>query len=69
MRHSNRIGVDWQTHTGNDFTWEQVSVEVLMDIRDELRRLNRLLHCPNFVAIPAKLDALRRKTPAKKKRA
>lgn len=40
-------------------TWEQVQVSVLMDIRDELKRLNSLLQCPNFVAVPRKLDDIK----------
>lgn len=40
---------------------------VLMDIRDELQRLNALLHCPNFTNIPTKLDEIKRNT-AKPKR-
>lgn len=42
-----------------------VILAVLMDIRDEtrkargeLRELNRLLHCPNFVQVPRKLDEI-----------
>ena len=38
--------------------WEQAGVAVLMDIRDELKTLNRLLHCQNFIAIPRKLDRI-----------
>lgn len=30
----------------------------LMDIRDELQRLNALLHCPHFQDVPHKLDRL-----------
>lgn len=32
------------------------SLAVLMDIRDELKRLNKVLQCPNFIAVPRKLD-------------
>lgn len=38
---------------------DAVSVAVLMDIRDELQRLNRLLHCSNFLEIPRQLRATR----------
>ena len=42
--------------------WEQVNTAVLMDIRDELQTLNRLLHCGNFTGIPRTLAvALRKK--------
>ena len=49
-----------------DFVWiipseanpsfEGAQLAVLMDIRDELQRLNELLHSPNFVGIPPMLD-------------
>jgi hypothetical protein len=32
---------------------------VLQDIRDELKRLNSLLHCKNFVEIPYILRSIR----------
>lgn len=35
---------------------------VLMDIRDELQRLNRLLHCVNFTSIPGEISAIKRHT-------
>ncbi len=52
-------------------TWERVGVAVLMDIRRELRRLNDAIYCPNFVAIPRTLAAIRRNTakPAPRKKA
>lgn len=34
---------------------------VAMDIRDQLIKLNNLLHCRNFIAIPSKLDAIHRR--------
>lgn len=44
---------------------EGAQLAVMMDIRDELKRLNRLLHCQNFLLIPAKLDGIRRNTTRK----
>jgi hypothetical protein len=45
-----------------------------MDLRDELKlmraelvRLNGLLHCANFVGIPATLRAIRRNTTKKRR--
>lgn len=29
---------------------------VLMDIRDELKKLNKVFACPNFLAVPRHLD-------------
>ncbi len=66
-----RANQNWATPQGTDFRWEHVSIEVLMDIRDELRRLNVLLHCHNFVRIPQALDLIGRNTkrqPKKRKR-
>jgi hypothetical protein len=49
-------------------TYDQVEVAVLMDIRDELKRLNRTLSCPNFQRIPYKLDAIAGNTRKPKRR-
>ena len=47
-------------------TWEKVPIAVLMDIRDEaklirleLEKMNGLLHCPNFIEIPQRLNRIR----------
>jgi hypothetical protein len=48
--------------------WTQVGVAVLMDIRDELKTLNALLHCENFHRIPRKLDRISRNTYEGKRR-
>lgn len=37
---------------------EAAQLTVLMDLRDELKQLNRLLHCHNFMSIPMKLDKI-----------
>jgi len=39
-----------------------------MDIRDELKQLNRLLRCPNFLAIPYTLNKIERNTRKPKRR-
>lgn len=55
-------------------SFEGAQLAVLMDIRDELQRLNELLHCPNFVSIPPMLDEIvintrpKRRTAATKRR-
>ena len=51
-----------------DYTWDDVRTEVLMDIREELRILNRLLRCPNFQGIPKTLLDIRRKIPTRKRK-
>lgn len=43
---------------------EHAQLAVLMDIRDELKKLNALFHCSNFTRIPQRLDAIHRKMPA-----
>jgi hypothetical protein len=53
---------------GSVETWEQAQVAVLMDIRDELKRLNGLLACPNFIGIPATLRSIDRKVTKPKRR-
>jgi len=48
-------------------SWDRAAVAVLMDIRDELQILNRLLACPNFTGIPETLRTIARHTKRKKK--
>jgi hypothetical protein len=38
-----------------------VTVAILMDIRDELQKLNNLLHCGNFTGIPQTLKRMDRR--------
>lgn len=61
-RRQDRTNVDWQTNeSGAGFTWEQVAIEVLMDMRQELREINRklsALECPNFISIPRTLKRI-----------
>lgn len=66
-RHPN---VDWNLPDPLK-TWEQLNTAVLMDIRDELKTLNKLLHCSNFIEIPHILRVIRRNTtkPRRRKKA
>lgn len=41
---------------------------VLMDIRDEMKRLNEVLHCHNFLNMPSKLERIARNTSKPKRR-
>lgn len=50
-----------------NFSWNQATVSVLMDIREELQRLNSVLQCDNFLAIPSKLDRIAKNTRKKRK--
>jgi hypothetical protein len=61
-RHKN---VQWNLPAANaDHTvgWETIRVSVMMDIRDELQELNKLLGCQNFTNIPRTLRAIARNT-------
>jgi hypothetical protein len=64
-RRDDRVNVQWRT--GDDLTIERIGVEVLQDIREELRSLNALLHCPNFTGIPATLRSIARRLPARRR--
>jgi hypothetical protein len=44
------------------FQWLHVQVALLMDVRDELQKLNALLHCHNFTGMPETLRQVRRNT-------
>lgn len=62
--------VEWnlESEGGGVGTWEKVSIAVLMDIRRELRRLNSVLACPNFQAIPKILRRVSSNTAKPRKR-
>jgi hypothetical protein len=64
MSDRRRKDVTWDVadESGAMPTWERVGIAVLMDIRDELKVLNSILRCPNFQAIPFKLDRISRNT-------
>lgn len=47
----------WVADDNGQTSLMQAQLAVLMDVRDELKKLNGLLHCPNFQNIPRKLDA------------
>jgi hypothetical protein len=59
---------DWDLGTGNGLTVERIAVLMLSDIRRELRKLNAILACPNFQAIPRKLDRISKNTAKPRKR-
>ena len=47
---------------------ETLQLAMFCEIRDQLRALNRVLQCPNFIAVPSKLDAIARNTKKRRKR-
>ena len=65
-RHAN---MNWNlgpTKSNGCCTWEQINAALLMDIRGELQKLNTLLGCHNFLAIPDRLKRMADKAdPAK----
>ena len=46
---------------------DTLQLAMLLAIRDELRRLNAVLQCPNFIAVPSKLDKIERNTRKRRK--
>lgn len=70
-RHRN---YDWNLPENNGkpnvHDWNSVHTAMLMDIRDELQILNRLLGCANFRQVPAILRGIRANTakPKRKKK-
>ena len=50
----------------NTYNFDQVKLAVLLDIREELKSLNRLLHCSRFIDIPLKLELIENNTRIKK---
>jgi len=69
MDDTRKKNFNWGIKTNGDGSTptQDAHLATLMDIRDELQRLNSLLHCSNFVAIPRKLDAIKRNTAKKRK--
>lgn len=61
---------NWRVTDSNGAAWNvaYAQLAVLMDVRDELQELNRLLHCPAFTDIPATLRRIHRKIPARQPR-
>lgn len=64
------VNMQWDLKPGSagTYCWEAIHAGLLMDIRDELQKLNRLLNCHNFTSIPFKLDDIRNNTAKKRKR-
>lgn len=61
--------VNWtinQNHDGTTST-ENAHLAVLMDIRDELKNLNSIFSCHNFLNIPYVLREIRNNTKKRKK--
>lgn len=68
--------VDWNLPEGtpngkgnNIHSCNSIHSAILMDIRDELKRLNNRIQCHDFLQIPRVLRAIQRNTGKKKKKA
>lgn len=63
--------VNWHLATGPNHEITTASggaiVAVLMDIRDELQRLNRVFACPNFLDVPRSLRRIAKNTAKPRK--
>jgi hypothetical protein len=60
MSDTRRKNVAWTCCHSVEGKCLDADLAVLMDIRDELQALNRLLNCPNFTRIPHTLHEIRR---------
>lgn len=60
----------WNVHAHGEpgFGYPSIHADLLMDLRDELKKLNRVFECPNFVKIPRVLDRISANTAKRKKR-
>lgn len=65
---SGEFNISYTKEPDGGSTWgiEQIQAVILADIRRELRTLNRLLGCVNFVNIPRTLKAIEKNTKKRK---
>lgn len=68
-KHSDLKNTDWLILENDNgrYDHDQVMKALLLDIREELRRLNTVLQCPNFIAVPSKLDQIAKNTRKRRK--
>ena len=64
MTDNRQANVEWSIpcNEAGTVSWDGAKMAVLMDLRDELRKLNKIIHCDNFLRIPQKLDQIQRNT-------
>lgn len=58
---------DLSDENGRCASWDRAQLAALYDIRDELKRMNSILYCPNFLAIPQLLRDINKNTKKRKK--
>jgi len=70
MSANRRKDANWILRENRDGTVvsDDARLAVLMDIRDELKTLNALLSCTNFVGIPTTLRTIARNTKKETKK-
>lgn len=61
---------DWNIHGDDDGTLsvDRIQALIMSDVLRELRTLNALLACPNFIGIPSMLKRISRNTAKPRKR-
>lgn len=60
-RRRERTDCSWETPAGAEFRWEHVAIEVMMDIREELKRLNATLSCYRVSRMSDDINRLERR--------
>lgn len=58
---------DLTSEPDGKLTLERIRAALLMDLRDELKRINRTLSCRNFQSIPSLLRRIASNTAKKRK--
>ena len=53
---------------GGIASWEAVDTALLMDIRDQLQKLNAVFECPNFLMVPTYLKTIEKNSRKPKRR-
>lgn len=70
MTDTRKKDMNWTVHpmdSGN-FSYDAAQLAVLMDLRDEMKKMNSILNCPNFLEIPAVLQRISRNTTKPRKK-
>lgn len=57
-----------RVNDGDSVPYDDIKVVLLTDIREELKKLNRLLSCSNFTGIPQTLRRIDTNTRKRKRR-
>ncbi len=71
MSDTRRKDTNWNIGTADPdgrYTFDQIQTSILMDIRDELKRLNDVLHYQNFLEIRSILRIIRNNTAKPRKK-